>query len=149
MKKINFSSFIAGIVFSAAILTVFAFTQNHDSKPDQDQNSGVLAAVTPAQATLYRSNYERNFPQSMKAVNISKQQLDALNQTAAALGEGMQNISGFRLYFGSMTTDPQSAIVSLTYTLNNSTKQNAPGETLQMAEGFSRSFAQQCPPFCD
>jgi hypothetical protein len=149
MKKLNLSSFVVGILFSASIFTIFAFTQNRETVQQQDQNSGTSAAVTPAQAAQYRANYEANFPQGLRGLNISKQQLEVLNQTATALGEGMRNISGFRLYYGSMTNDPNSQIVSLAYSINNTLQQNPPGQALQMAEGFSRSYAQQCPPFCD
>jgi len=153
MKKLNFRSFTLGILFSATLLTVFAFTQKIDITQRNSKNSTIKAvvgnSVTPTQAAQYRSNFEKNFPQSIKAVNISRQQLDALNQTATALGSNMRNVSGFRLYFGSLTTNPESQIVSLAYSINNNLDQNAPGETLQMADGFDRAYSQQCPPFCD
>lgn len=149
MKKQNVNFFIWGFLFSSAVFVAFGFNMNKQNSREQSGYFSIHSAVTPAQAAQYRANYVANFPQGLQAVNISRQQLEVLNQTATQLGDGMRNVSGFRLYFGSLSADPNSQIVSIAYSINNSLQQNPPGQTVQMAEGFPRSYAQQCPPFCD
>lgn len=152
MKKLNFSSFLSGIGFTVIVFTIFAFTNKNESVKTILQNSGsvpVVATVTPATAVQYRNNFKSVYPTSIEAVNISVEQLDAINQTVSALNNDLREVSGFRLYFGATSAASSSPVVSIAYVVNKQFKQNEPVSNLFMAEGFNNRYRQQCPPFCD
>lgn len=152
MKKLNLTSFLSGIGFTVIVLTIFAFTNKNESGKIITENlkaAPPVGTVSPATAAQYRNNFKTIYPGAIEAVNISVEQLDALNQTVVAMNNDLREVSGFRLYFGATSTGPAAPVVSIAYVINKQLRQNEPASNLLMAEGFNSKYRQQCPPFCD
>jgi|GEM_PF-2703581 hypothetical protein len=148
MKNYNPKSFALGIIFTFAIISIFSFTENKNTSSEAEAIE-IVQGIDPAQALNYRNNYQTLYPSELKGVNISLQQWEAINQLMSSRNNNTSNLSGFRLYYGSTGTNRNSEIVSLAYSINSGMSEDDPGSTVNMAQGFSRSFSQQCPPFCD
>ena len=152
MRKLNFTSFLSGIAFTVIVLTIFAFTNKNETVINMGHESvsaPPVSTVTPVTAVQYRNNFKAIYPGAIEAINISTEQLDALNQTVTSLNGDLREVSGFRLYFGSTSNNSSAPTVSIAYIINKQMKQNPPASNLFMAEGFNSAYRQQCPPFCD
>ena len=152
MKKLHLTSFLSGISFAIIVLTIFAFTSKHQAGfINLGNTTSILTGdpLTPATAIQYRNNYKTVYPGAIQAVNISVQQLDAINRTVSAMNSDLTNVSGFRLYYGAETNNPDSKVVSITYPINKELRQETPASGMFMAEGFSSKYNLPCPSFCD
>jgi hypothetical protein len=152
MKKLNLSSFLSGIGLTLIVFSIFAFTKNNEAeiKTDNAINSAPpVVTVSSETAIQYRNNYKAVNPGSIEGINISLEQLDAINQTISSMNNDLREVSGFRLYFGATSPTSSAPVVSIAYILNKQYKQNPASSNLFMAEGFNNKYKQQCPPFCD
>jgi hypothetical protein len=147
----NPKSFVLGIVFSLFLFSLYSFTDftHSEVKKDHLENTKAVVPIDQATAQAYRNNYTSARPGGLEAINVSVEQWQAINQVVAGRNNNLNNISGFRMYFGATSTNPDAPIVSIAYTLNSNLEENPPGQTLSMADGFNRAYSQQCPPFCD
>ena len=151
MKKINYSSFLFGILFSVAAFGIYSFTHIETLTVENNNiiEADVVEGISPELAMTYRNNYKTMNPEAIQAINVSVQQWQAINQELSYRNNDLSNVSGFRLYFGLKGLNRDSEMVALNYVINSNLQEDPPGSNVMMAEGFNRSFAQQCPPFCD
>jgi len=151
MKRTNPKSFVTGFVFASLLFVIYSFTNHTLGHENRDSGNSVteVVPVSPATAVMYRNNFAEMFPGRPRALNLSVEQWNAMNQSVQSRGNGMSNMSGFRLYFGATSQEPDAALVSIAYTLNNNLQEELPGGNLYMAESLDGRFSQQCPPFCD
>lgn len=151
MSTFNPKSFVYGFVFSVILFALYSFTQSvfSENRVTTAKNTVSLQPVDPTTALAYRNNYMTLEPNGIAAINISVQQWEAINQVVTQRNNDLTKVSGFRMYYGATSRNPDAEIVSIAYTLNENLEENQPAQSLPMADGFSRSFSQQCPPFCD
>ncbi len=152
MKKLNLSSFLFGIVLTLIVFSILSFTNNNVAGIKSDEvikSAPPVVTVTSETAIQYRNNYKAANPGSIEGINISLEQLEAINQTISSMNNDLREVSGFRLYFGATSASPSSPVVSIAYVINKQYKQNPASANLYMAEGFNYKYRQQCPPFCD
>lgn len=152
MKKLNLNSFLLGIGSTLIVISILSFTNMNETgiKKDEAINSAPpVVTVTPETAIQYRNNYKVANPGSTEGINISLEQLEAINQTINSMNNDLREVSGFRLYFGATSPTSSSPVVSIAYVINKQYKQNPATANLFMAEGFNNKYRQQCPPFCD
>lgn len=152
MKKLNLSSFLSGIVLTLIAFSILSFRNIHESRSNNyktAKNTPPVVTVTPETASQYRNYFKTVNPGSLEGINISLEQLDAINQTISSMNNDLREVSGFRLYFGAISPTSSAPVVSIAYVINKQFKQSPPASNLFMAEAFNNKYRQQCPPFCD
>lgn len=152
MKLQNYKAFIGGMLFASLLIISFSFYPKAKSEsPDPANHLKIerTIPISPETAQIYRNNYNRLNQGNVTAINFSVEQWQAVNQTVNERGGNLDNVSGFRLYFGNKNSEPGSELVSIVYLLNSQLQEQLPGLMLNAAEGFNAAYNQQCPPFCD
>jgi hypothetical protein len=146
MERCNFTCLIGGFLIGVIVTaSVCYFTRNSGD----GEAVTVVGNTNPKQANELRGFFTSRFPQEIAGINISKQQLDAINSTITTTLQGkLDTVSGFRLYNGLSNGTATAKLVSIVYPIGTDLRFKSPN-TLFYAEGFNDRFKLPCPDFCN
>jgi hypothetical protein len=145
MNKCNFTCLFAGILIGVIVTATTCYFMKNSS----DNGVELVVGTTDSAAAIqFQNRYKSQFPAEIEGINISKEQLDAINTTISETYNGnISNISGFRLYNGISGGTPSKRL-SIVYPIDLNLRKITPSN-LFYASGFNDRYSLPCPRFCD